>query len=68
MAEQFVLQGRGAVPGIAEGIALVLPHSINGWSGMDPLTGEITDYSCEHCGTVMKDRILVLPGSKGSNG
>ena len=66
--DKIVLHGRGVIPGIAEGIALVCPRSITGWAGVDPATGVITDFANEHRGTSIKDRILVLPGSKGSNG
>ena len=66
--EKITLQGRGVIPGIAEGKALVCPHSITGWNGIDPATGVITDFQNEHRGMSIKGTILVMPGSKGSNG
>jgi len=66
--EARVIRGRGAVPGIVEGEALVCPASITGWGGIDPGTGIITEYGNGNRGLSIKNRILVLPGSKGSNG
>ena len=66
--EKIILHGRGVIPGIAEGIALVCPKSITGWGGIDPKTGIIKDYDNVNKGETIKDRILVMPGSKGSNG
>ncbi len=64
----IVIRGRGVVPGIVEGEALVCPNSITGWGGIDPASGIIKDYSNVNRGLSIKGKILVLPGSKGSNG
>lgn len=64
----IVIRGRGVVPGIVEGEALVCPRSITGWGGIDPATGIIRDYSNSNRGLSITGKILVLPGSKGSNG
>lgn len=66
--ETFVIRGRGAVPGTVEGEALVCPKSITGWGGIDPVTGIIKEYGNSNRGESIKGKILVLPGSKGSNG
>ena len=66
--EKIILKGRGVIPGVAEGTALVCPHSITGWNGVDPKTGVITDFENENKGKTIKETILVMPGSKGSNG
>jgi predicted aconitase with swiveling domain len=63
-----ILKGRGAIGGIAEGVALVCPEGISGWGGIDPATGEIVEFGHRHRGRSIKDTILVMPGSKGSNG
>ena len=68
MEEVIVLHGRGVIPGIAEGEALVCPRSIAGWGGIDPKTGEITEWDNPNKGRTIKGSILVMPGSKGSNG
>ena len=62
------IRGRGVVPGIVEGEALVCPKSINGWEGVDPETGIIQEYGNINEGKCIKGKILVLPGSRGSNG
>ena len=66
--EPIKLQGRGAIAGRASGYALVCPKSISGWRGIDPETGIINDFENINKGRSIKDSILVIPGSKGSNG
>ena len=62
------LRGRGVVAGVAEGEALVCPEGITGWGGIDPATGIIKEYDNPNRGRSIKGRVLVMPGSKGSNG
>ena len=62
------LQGRGAYLGQAEGLALVCPESIQGWSGVDDQTGVIVEKGHSRAGENINGRILVVPYSKGSNG
>jgi len=62
------LKARGAFAGVAEGIALVCPESIQGWSGVSDTTGEIIEKGHSQEGVCIDGRILVLPCSKGSNG
>ena len=64
----ITLKGRGVIPGIVEGEALVCPKSIAGWGGIDPKTGIIKEYENVNRGKSIKGKILVMPGSKGSNG
>jgi len=64
----ITLKGRGVIPGIVEGEALVCPKSITGWGGIDPETGIIKEYENVNRGKSIKGKILVMPGSKGSNG
>lgn len=66
--EKIILHGRGVLPGIVEGTALVCPKGITGWGGIDPKTGKIEDWDNPNKGRTIKDTILVMPGSKGSNG
>jgi len=66
--EKRVITGRGAMGGKASGYALVCPQSITGWRGIDPKTGIINDYDNVNKGKSIKNSILVIPGSKGSNG
>lgn len=66
--ERIKLNGRGVIAGIVEGEALVCPESITGWGGIDPQTGIIKEYENVNVGKSIKGKILVMPGSKGSNG
>ncbi len=61
-------KGRSAFSGKASGIALVCPESIQGWAGVSDKTGEIIEHGHSQKGQSIDGRILVLPGSKGSNG
>ena len=65
--EKIILKGRGVIAGIVEGEALVCPRSI-GWNGVNPRTGVITDFENANLGKTIKGSILIMPGSKGSNG
>jgi hypothetical protein len=66
--DKKIIQGRGVIPGVVEGEALVCPRSITGWGGINPKTGVIMEFGNINRGQSIKDKILVLPGSKGSNG
>ncbi len=66
--EKIIIKGRGAIKGIIEGEALVCPKSIAGWGGIDPATGIIKEPMNVNSGKTIKNKILVLSGSKGSNG
>ena len=66
--EKITIKGRGVIAGIVEGEALVCPQSITGWGGIDPKTGIIKEYENINRGKSIKGKILVMPGSKGSNG
>ena len=62
-----VLKGRGAVKGIAEGVALVSRETIQGWNGIDK-NGIVIEKGHPFEGWSIKNAVLVLPGAKGSNG
>jgi len=63
----IVLKGRGAIGGVAEGPALVCPDSIQGWAGIDEISGIIIEKGHIAEGESIDGKILVLPSSKGSN-
>lgn len=65
---KVTLRGRKVVGGLTEGEALVTKNTISGWGGIDPMTGVITERRHELRGESFKDKILVLPGAKGSSG
>ncbi len=64
----ILLHGRKIVGGSAQGEALVTRQTISGWGGIDPKTGTIIELRHELRGKSFKDKILVLPGAKGSSG
>ncbi len=66
--EKTILTGRGAYNGVAEGEALVLPDSVQGWAGLDEKTGIIIEEANSKCGAYIGGKILILPCAKGSNG
>lgn len=66
--DKIVINGRGVISGMVEGEALVCPNSITGWGGIDPKNGEIKEFGHIHKGKSIKGKILIMSGSKGSNG
>ncbi len=62
----ITLTGRGLVPGIAEGEALVSRESLVWSHGVDPASGKIDDMRVSACGESVKDKILIYPLGKGS--
>nr|PZN47193.1 MAG: hypothetical protein DIU60_03995 [Actinomycetota bacterium] len=62
------LRGRGIVPGVVTGEALVSHETISGWGGIDPATGTIIERRHELCGVCFTGKVLVFPGAKGSSG
>jgi uncharacterized protein len=62
-----ILKGRGAIKGVAEGVALVSRETIQGWNGIDK-NGTIIEKGHPFEGWSIKDAVLILPGAKGSNG
>lgn len=67
--DEKVIYGRGAYPGVAEGVAIVCPASLSGNSGgVGDADGIIYEPGNPNVGMCIKDCILVLPCGKGSNG
>ena len=64
---ELVLKGRAIFEGKAEGYALVCPDSITGWGGVND-EGVITEPHHVHRGESIKDKVVLLPGGKGSCG
>jgi len=65
---RVVIKGRGIVPGIAEGEALVTRETISGWGGINPMTGTVIESRHELKGQSFVGKVLVFPGAKGSSG
>lgn len=68
MEKTIVLKGRPAYPGVAEGYAMCCPNSIQGWAGVETMTGKIIEKGHIHEGESFDGKILVIPTSKGSCG
>ena len=65
----IVLKGRCAIPGRAEGYAVVYPDGIAGNSGvLGDVDGVIHEKSNVNFGASIEDKILVVPYAKGSIG
>lgn len=67
MTARFIY-GRGALGGIAEGPALISRQTITGWGGIDIYSGTVVEPGHPLAGCSIKDSVLILDGSKGSNG
>lgn len=64
----LVIHGRGALGGVAEGPALISRRTITGWGGIDIRTGKVKEPGHPLEGMSLKGSILILEGSRGSNG
>lgn len=60
------LLGKTWVPGEASGEVLWTDMDLSFWGGVDPRTGVVIDKHHPLHGQTLSDRILVLPGSRGS--
>ncbi|MDJ0781800.1 MAG: DUF126 domain-containing protein [Desulfosarcinaceae bacterium] len=63
-----IIRGRGALGGIAEGPAMISRQTITGWGGIDIRTGIVVEPGHPLEGLSIKESVLILDGSKGSNG
>lgn len=63
----LIFQGKIIIRGEARGRALVSTEPLSFWGGYDWKTGEITDRRHMLSGCIAKDRILVIPFSRGSS-
>jgi predicted aconitase with swiveling domain len=66
--EPIVIRGRGALGGVAEGPALISRRTVTGWGGIDIRTGKVKEPGHPLEGMSLKGSILILEGSRGSNG
>lgn len=66
--ESMVIRGRGAIGGVAEGPALISRRTITGWGGINIRSGQVKEPGHPLEGLSLKDCILILEGSRGSNG
>jgi predicted aconitase with swiveling domain len=68
MNAKRVINGRGALGGVAQGPALISRQTITGWGGVDIYSGQVIEPGHPLEGLSIKDSVLILDGSKGSNG
>jgi predicted aconitase with swiveling domain len=61
------MEGRVLVRGSVSGEALVLDEPLSFWGGLDPVTGRVVEVGHPQHGSVVTDRILVLPSGRGSS-
>ena len=66
MAE-LILQGKVVISGEARGLALAGNEPLSFWGGYDWRTGEIIDRRHMLSGVIAKDKILVIPFTRGSS-
>ena len=63
----LAFQGRVIIRGQVFGAALVSPEPLSFWGGYDWRTGEIIDRRHTLSGSNAKDKILVIPFTRGSS-
>ncbi len=65
---KIVLRGRKIIGGVAEGEALVSPRPLMGWGMVNERKGYTTEEGHPLFEVPFKDKILVMPGMRGSGG
>ncbi|KAJ4309415.1 hypothetical protein N0V94_008940 [Neodidymelliopsis sp. IMI 364377] len=63
---QGILLGTSHVPGSASGLLLASNLELSFWGGVDQVTGEVVDRFHPLSGQLLKDKILAIPGGRGS--
>lgn len=61
------LKGKALIPGTAHGRILVLDEPLSFWGGYESETGVIIDKRHPQVGECLKDRIVAMPGGRGSS-
>lgn len=62
-----IIQGKPFIQGTASGVALATSEPLSFWGGYDWKTGEIIDRRHPLSGMIAKDKILVIPFTRGSS-
>ncbi len=65
--EKIIIQGKPFIQGTASGVALATSEPLSFWGGYDWKTGEIIDKRHPLSGMIAKDKILVIPFTRGSS-
>lgn len=64
---KIMIQGKPFIQGTANGVALATSEPLSFWGGYDWKTGEIIDRRHPLSGMIAKDKILVIPFTRGSS-
>lgn len=63
----MLIRGHALIEGMASGALLKLTEPLSLWGGVDLQTGGIVDASHPQRGAVLTNRLLAMPGSRGSS-
>ena len=63
----MLIRGHALIEGMASGTILKLSDPLSLWGGVDLQTGRIIDASHPKRGAILADRLLAMPGSRGSS-
>lgn len=63
----MLIRGQALVEGMASGALLKLTDPLSLWGGVDLRTGHIVDASHPQRGEMLTNRLLAMPGSRGSS-
>ncbi|MGL3820427.1 aconitase X swivel domain-containing protein [Sphingopyxis sp. R3-92] len=63
----MLIHGHALIAGLASGDVLKLTEPLSLWGGVDLQTGGIVDASHPQRGAVLANRLLAMPGSRGSS-
>lgn len=63
----MLIRGHASIDGMASGTLLKLAEPLSLWGGVDLQTGGIVDASHPQRGEVLANRLLAMPGSRGSS-
>lgn len=67
MSGQRQFAGKCLVPGEARGQLSVMTEPLSLWGGFDLLSGRVSDVNHPQYEQLVSDRILVMPGGRGSS-
>jgi len=63
----MLIHGHALIEGLASGDMLKLAEPLSLWGGVDLQTGRIVDASHPQRGAILANRLLAMPGSRGSS-
>ena len=63
----MLIHGHALIEGMVSGALLKLTEPLSLWGGVDLQTGRIVDASHPQRGAVLANRLLAMPGSRGSS-